>query len=321
MGYGVNGHVGFSAQQSFKTAVTSFDYVPFISETITTNVEELIQENMLARFDEPESKPGILWVGGDIAFEPHPTLLGHFLRGVTGQASSTAVDSVLSWQFVPKQTDFSDNCALPPFTMEIFLDVGSSYQFTDVLIHTLTIDINAGEITKCNASVIGRVSSLMAKNTPTFGAGDPWTWDQASVSFGGSANELFETLSISIENPIEGVPTLDNTQLYNRFKRNGFRMSKMAGTMDFSDQTEFNLFRLNSHQAVVITLTDATAISSGRNNVVKLDMPKFRYVSYPIEASGPNRISVSFEGKAMYDTTSNYAILPTLTNTRISYSN
>lgn len=321
MGYGLNGHLGLSAQQSFKTATTSYDFIPFISETITTQIEELIEENMVARFDENDSQPGILQVTGDIVIEPNPTLIGHFLRGVTGQASSTAVGSQVSWQFLPKQTDFSSDFALPPYTMEIFLDVGSAYQITDAMFTSLSFDISGGQILKATAGVMARVSSLIAKTTPSFVTGDPWTWDQASLSLDGAGNTLIENMTIAMDNPIEGIPILDNTQLFGRFKRTGPRVVTVNGDMDFSDQTEFNKFRSNSHQPIILTFTGKTETASGNFDVLKFDLPKFRYSTYPIEATGPNRISVAFEGKGKFDTSSSYSLLTTLVNTRTSYAN
>jgi hypothetical protein len=46
--------------------------------------------------------------------------------------------------------------------------VGSAYQITDAQIHTLTVELTAGEIVKCTASVHGRAYSKVAKATPTY---------------------------------------------------------------------------------------------------------------------------------------------------------
>ncbi len=319
MGLGNQGHIGMSVQAAYKTATTSFDYVPFISESLTTQVEEIIQENMLSRFDEGDSQAGIITVAGEIVFEPHPILMGHFLRGVCGQASSTIVDSAMQWEFLPVQTEWDSSFVLPPYTLQVHRDVGSAWQFTDAMIHALAMEVTAGGIMKCTASVMARVSSLMDPDTPSFGAGDPWIWDQASVSLDGSGNGDFEAITVTIDNPVEGVSLLDNSKMFGRFKRSGPRTVKLSGTMDFVSQAEYNNFRANSHQPMIITMTGATEVASGYPEVLKLDMPKVRYTDLNPIITGPNRLSVSMEGNAKYDTTSSYSIRPTMVNTRLAY--
>ena len=73
-GYGMLGHIGISKQNSFGTATNSYDYMPIISETLTTNIEQLVEEGMRTRFDEGPSHDGLQTVAGDIVFEPHPII-------------------------------------------------------------------------------------------------------------------------------------------------------------------------------------------------------------------------------------------------------
>jgi hypothetical protein len=314
------GHIGISKQNSFGTATTSWDYLPIINESLTTNIEQLVEEGLRARFEEGTSHEGLLTVAGDIVFEPHPIMLGHFFRGVTGGASFTEVLSgqgVYEWEFLPQQSDFDSACALPPYTLQVYRGAGNAWQFTDAIIHTLTLEIAGGAIVKGTASVFSRISSLMTKTTPAYPSGDPWTWDAASLSIAGTANGDLESVTITIENPVEGVPLLDGNKYHAKYKRTGFRNTKISGSMVFDSQTEYNQFRSQAEQRYLATLTGATLPASA--NMLTLDMPKVRYTSYPVNIGGPGRISVGFEGVCKYDTTSSYAIRPTLTNTRTSY--
>ena len=320
MGYGMLSHLGISKQDSFGTATSSWDYMPIISESLTTNIEQLVEEGLRARFEEGPTHEGLLTVAGDIVFEPHPIMLGHFLRGVTGQASSSEVTSgsdVYEWEFLPKQTDFCAKCALPPFTLQVYRDEGSAWEFTDAIVHTLVLEIAGGGIVKGTASILSRISSLMTKTTPTFPSGDPWTWDATSISIGGTANADIENITITIENPIEGIMILDANKYHGKYKRTGFRNAKISGTMDFASQTEYNIFRAQTEQRYLATIKGATLPASA--NVLVLDMPDTRYTTFPINIGGPGRISIGYEGACKYDTTSSYAIRPTLTNTRAAY--
>lgn len=319
MAYAHLGHIGISAQQSFGTATNSFEYFPIINESLTTGIEQLVEEGMRARFEEGPTHEGLLTVAGDIVFEPHPIIIGHFLRGFTGQASSTLVDSVTTWEFLPKQSDFDDKVIAPPYTLEVFRDIGSAWQFTDSIVNALTFEITAGAIVKCTASMLCRISSLAPKSTPSFPEGDPWTWDAVSLSIGGTANSDVEAMTITYENNTEGVSFLDNTKLHGKYKRTGFRNFSLSGTFDLANQDEYNAFRSQSERNFIVTVTGAS-LTTSQSNVLKFDMPKVRYTAYPVNMGGPGRITVSAEGTCKYDTTSLYALNTTMTNTREAYT-
>lgn len=310
--------LGISRQNSFGTATNSWDYIPIVNESLTDNIEQLVQENMFARFEEGPTQEGMLTVTGDIVFEPEPIMLGHILRGITGQASSTLVDSVTTWEFTPTQTDFDDKTALPPYTFQIYRDVGSAYQFTDGIFNALSIEINGNAIVRATASVIARTSSLTPKTTPAFPTGDPWTWDTASISIAGAANADMETVTIGVENNVEGVALLDTTKRHGKYKRTGFRTFAFGGTMDFCDQTEYNNFRSQTEQKFITTLTGQT-LTTSQTVELQFEMPLVRYTTYAANAAGPGRISATFEGNAKYDTNSLYAMRTTLVNTRTAY--
>ena len=320
MSYGMGGHLGISAQQSFKTATSSFDYMPIVSESLTTEIEQLIEEGMKSRYEEGDSHEGRLTVAGDIVFEPHPILMGHMLRGVTGQASGTLTNSAYNWEFLPRQTDFSPDCALPPFTLEVYRDNGNAWQFTDSIVNALSIEIAGGVIIKATASMLCRVSSLTTKSTPAYPTGSPLDWDVCSVSIAGTANGDLESATINIDNAVEGFGFLDSTKLYGKFLRSGPRTFGLSGTMDFTDQTEYNAFRSQTEQRFLFTLTGATVAQSYTNDLV-YDLPKVRYTTFPVNMAGPGRISVGFEGNAKTDTASSYAFRATMVNTRASYTN
>lgn len=322
MGYGMLSHFGISAQNSFGTATNSFDYMPIISESLTTNIEELIEEGMRARFDESPSHTGLLTVAGEIVFEPHPIMLGHFLRGVTGQASSTLTHSAYTWEFINKQSDFDSQHALPPFTIEMYRDVGSAYQLTDAIIPALTVEINGGTLVRATATVMAKVSSLTPNTTPSFEAGNPWKWDQVSYSIAGAANTSQEAVTISIDNQVEGVIVLNGTNRHGKYKRTSHPSYKISGTACFDDQTEYNQFRAqgedSTNQRFIVTVTGDTTAQSYTNELV-FDLPSVRYTSYPVNVPGPGRISVGWEGNCKYDTSSSYSIRTTMVNTRASY--
>ena len=69
MGYGIGGYLAISKQNSVGTATSGFDYVPFVSESLTENIEQLQSESLKAVYDQPNQLEGINNVSGDIVFE------------------------------------------------------------------------------------------------------------------------------------------------------------------------------------------------------------------------------------------------------------
>lgn len=321
MAFGTGGFLGISKQNSFGAATASWHYIPIINETLTTKIEDLIEESIQNRFEEGESHQGIISAEGDIVMEAHPVLLGHFLRGALGPSSYTAVLSgyVYSNIFPPTQDDWESKCTLPAYTIQVFRDVGSSYQFADAVVNALTLEVNAGAFARVTASVIARTSSLMNPSTTSYQTTTPWAWDACSVAIGGSANADMETLTLKIENSVEGVPTLDTTKRWSRMLRNGFRKFSLGGTMDFSSQDEYKAFRAGSMQQFTVNLKGDTAVSSGYYNELLIDIPSLRYASYEASIGGPNRLQATFEGNAKYNNGSGRALLITLQNSQGGY--
>lgn len=319
MGFGTAGFLAISRQNSFGTATSSWQYIPIISENLTESIDQLVEESLRARYEEGPTRTGLISAAGDITMEPNPVMIGHFLRGLLGQSSGTAAGSAFTHTFNPVQTNFDTNCALPPYTIQVYRDVGSSWQFTDAIVNAMTFEINANALVHATASVIARTSSLMPYTTASFNTGDPWAWDACSISIAGVGNAALETLSVSIENNIEGVVTLDTTKSWSRMLRNGLRTFGVSGTFDFTSQTEYNNFRSQAEQRFVVTVRGATEVSSGYYDTLTFDAPSVRYTSFEGGLSGPSRLQASFDGACKYNTGSAQAFKATLTNTRASY--
>lgn len=326
MSYGMLGHMGISVQESYGTATNSWEYAPIVSESLTTNIEQLVEESMRNRFDEPPTQKGVITVAGDIVFEPHPIAVGHFLRGAIGAASVTFSDTVAAgglatWVFTPPQTDFTSGvCALPPYTLHIHRDSTKAWQFTDSVVNQLTIEIAGGTITKCTASIIARVSSLMTATSPTFDTDAPWTWEGTTVSIGGNPNTDLTDATITFNNNVENMTVLDGNDYQGKTLRAGYRNYGVSGTACFLTQTEYNIFRAQTEQAFVFTMVSNANISANSYASLAINLPLVRYTNYPVNMGGPGLLTVGFEGNGKYSTGVSYGAQYTLVNTRETYT-
>lgn len=319
MAQGESGFLGISAQQSFGTAATgSLEFVKFISESITTDVEQLLDEGICKSFDEQGYFEGLETNAGDIVVDTQATTFGHFLKGVCGQSSLTTTGAtsgtIFSHSFVPKNSDFDGKAALPPYTCEVNRDQSNSFEFTDLEMSALSIDISPSAFVRSTVTVLTRTASLMTASTPSFITEDPFIWHQASLSLGGSALSIAENVNVTLDNVLEGVQFLDATKRHAKYKRSGLRTVRVSGTLDFEDETEYGIFKDQIQQRLLINLDDISVASS--TNTLLIDVPQLRYSSFPINIGGPGRITVGFEGNGVVDTSSSYAVQYTLTNSR-----
>jgi len=319
MAEGVLGFLAISKQNSFGTSTASWNFIPIISESLVTTIEQQRRGSIVGRTAEGIASTGVERNAGDISLEPHQLHLGHLLRGVFGQ-SSTVATSVAAFndfthEFIPRNAKFDSKAMLPPYTIQVHRDVTSSFQYTDALFTRLELTVQGNALVNVKVGVMARTNSIMAASTATFTEPTPWAWNVASVSIGGTAVDFIENLTIVIEQPVEGVVMLDATTRVNRFVRSGPTTVRVNGRVDFQDLTEFAAFKAQTQRRLLLSL--APAVSSGPSMTV--DVPSLLYTTFPAQIGGPNRIGVDFQASGEYNVASSYALRVTLTNTVASY--
>jgi hypothetical protein len=134
----------------------------------------------------------------------------------------------------------------------------------------------------------------------------------------GSANGEFESATVTLTNPLVGVPTLNGAKTEAKLKRDGFRTVTVAGDQDFSSQTQSDIFKAQTRQRFLFTLTGGD-IGGSKNNQLTIDMPQTNYSTFTFPIGGAGRIVASYEGNGEYDTSSSYSVRFTLQNTQASY--
>ena len=314
MAQGLLGFFGLMRQNSFGTPVTSFYYVPIISESVTKAIAQLDEGNLRVRLGESPVYEGLNTISGDITFNPHPLEIGHFLYGLCGrEVATTAVGSgVVDHSFAPTHTGLFDAyAALPPYSLEVHRDSDQSFRYNDAQINRLEFRVNQGALVEATAGFIARQSSLVAETTPTFRAPNSvWAFQQASVSLASAANADIESLVFTVERAIEGRATLDGQRYISRYAKSGPDTVRVSGVLDFRVSSEFVEFNTQTQRALVLNV--AMDPTSGPS--LRIHVPLFRYEAFPINLGGPGRLTASFTGRGAFDTTSNTGIMFFLTN-------
>jgi hypothetical protein len=324
--FGTEAHIRVARQDSANapvSATTSFHSIPFVSETMAVGIPDVISDTIRARYDPGPSVQGLLQAGGEITCRVHPISIGLFLYAICGQCSTSVSVSGFSHVIQPVDTRFYDEIALVPWTIEKYAGADEAHFFHDCNAARFMLEITPGAYMRSSVGWIARTHSAATKSTPSFPSGLEYTWNQASISIAGAGNILWETMALTIDNALDGIPALDGTVVNRRILRNGFRNIRISGMMDFPNNNEFDKFRAGSEQPVIVTITGPTgalaSCGSGNPDRLRIDIPAFRYATFPVAVTGPNRVTVAFDGRAVYHVASAASIRFTVTNTLAVY--
>lgn len=324
MSYGTQGQLGIVRQNSTAVIGSSFNYLPILSENLDHQIDENIPGDF-TRFGklQPPPEQGFQRVIGPVELEPVPETIGHIFRGFFNVASSEADDDSFIHKFFAgvEDEDFDEVLALPPYTVEVFKGVGSAWNIADAQISQLTFTQEPGAFLRTSINLFGRFLTINSKGTAAYEAGPPWAWDQASISLGGVAQGgIFEGFEIALDNKAEGINTIPGSVWFGLSKRTDFFTVDVSGTVSFDNDAEYNIFRAGTQQRLMATyINPDLETGSGFFATMILDVPQLRYTTFPLGLTGPGRQSISFSGKGVVDTTSNYAFEVTLVNTVASY--
>lgn len=308
-----------SKQNSFGTSTANFKTMKITGETITTAINLISKSTLQNRFAKDLFIQGMETVKGKINFEIDPLRLGDLLFGAVGIVSTTNNTSVSGFQdythtFSPYQSNWDGKTALPPYTILIDKASGQSFKYADSVMNDLTLSVKAGGIMKGTIGLISRVTSLTDDVDPSFNNTIPWTWDVASFTINDVAIEP-KNLSLTINNKIEPIFLLDGSRTANKYMRTNLQDVRIKGSFIFKTNTEYLQFKEFTDTNMKLFLN--TMVDSGPTLLI--DVPKFTYTKYSNPIPGPRHITANFEAEAEFDTTSNYAIQYTLTNTVTGY--
>lgn len=317
-GYGFAGHIGFAKEASGGTPVAATDYIEALSEGLSLAPDRFETKNIIGRFSEAQDESGVNRIAGPIVFPAMPNELGFFLLGATGIQSNTVVLSgfLHTHEFTMRTADWDSVFASNPFTFEIFRDVTSSQQYAGCNISRLEMSMAPNQDLRVSAQLIGKSTLNLQATTPTFTSSpaSPFTFDTASIQLpAGTATAQMEAFSLTIDNQLQGIPSLNNSKNIRAIRRTGPQMIRFSGTLAFENITEYLNFTNQTKQRIVASFTKANSFS------MAIDLPQFNYRTFPLGMGGRDRQTISFEGAAEYNAGSGTAIKVSVTNTRSGY--
>jgi len=240
------------------------------------------------------------------------------VRRLVTTAATTAKDHV----FTPVQADFATLCTLPPYTLEVYRDQvnDKAWQYKGAVVNTLALSFGTGgKILKATVGVLAKEEAEIDKQSVNLETTNPFTWNQAVVKIATVQHDLLEDFTLNLDNKIVRKFSINQSSLPRMFYRDGYRTFGFTFTTDFVDKVEYNKFLLGTEQAFQIVFTGAVTTEAGYYYKFQIDIPAMHYIAYPINVSGPGRLSVKVIGKAKYSISDGYAAKITLTNVTASY--
>ncbi len=319
MSQGFLGHIGIAKETTWGTAVAATDYIEALSESLNAEIDRFATVNIRSQHAEPSDDSGVKRIGGDLEISGNPLNAGFLLKGALQTHSQTTVLSGFLYtnhfMSLVQGEEFSTDCPVQPYTVEVFRDVTTSVQYTGCAVSALQIELAPNQDVRFSASMIGKDEASIASTTPTFPSSPakPFKFNTASIQIGGAANANLEALSVEISNNLEGIPTLNNTDLISRIRSTDFQQINISGTFDFVDLDAYDDFIAQTEQALVVSVTQTDSFQ------MVIDVPKMVYTAFPTGMPGRQKLSVDFEGKGFYHTGSATAIQIDLTTVKSNY--
>jgi len=322
MAYGQKSNIGLIFQDSYSSVgdVNSIHFIPNLSESLKVSIPPMYSENMRGVFDEGDTYEGPRTVDGDIDCEAQPIALGAMLKSILEEVSVVASDGIYTRTFRPRVSDFDEVSANNPVTAYAFRDTGSAMMYSDLNGATLDLAIANGEFLKAKVGYVGGTFNQEGNVAASYSSGKRWTWDTASLSFGGAAVEEVSALNIVLDDGgLEAMHTFNNSKYPSRIKRTSFRSISVDGTIKFDNQDEYQEFLSQSERELVMTFIGPTEIQSGYFESLTIKLPLMRYEEAAPAAEGPGEIEMSVTARGKYSVSSGTSLEITLVNTQTTY--
>lgn len=315
-------------------------FLPFVSESLTANIEEVLSAIQRGERDEPKSYHGQRDFAGDIVIEVHPRSIGHILRSAinipnpSGGFAEAIATLAREHVFTPIKThddEFSDDCPLRPYTLEVDKDDGlDAFEFKGSVVNKLSLAFSTTDkILKATCGILAKDLNKIAPTGVALEATNPFMWNDAKIFIANKdkvvdiaadddlCNDI-ESFKVDFDNNCIAKFALNNTAIARKFIFNGYVAIPVNFVVDFVNQTEFDYFIAGTERQFIIVLDGDVILDSEPNfrYRLRIDMPLVRYTAYPINIGGPGRLSCAVVGKAKYsgETAWKYAIRFTIWN-------
>jgi hypothetical protein len=318
MPYGLRGYIGLGKETTWGTAVAPTDFVQGLSEALVGTFDRYDIANITGSLLEPDRIAGVVRVEGELVAPAYPDAVGILANAAFGQGSRT-VTIVLSgalWQtaWYPSPSDFGSASPLPSYTIEVYRDLSPAQRHPGANATALTISAQPNAPLQASARWLARNVSSGTPATATFPTSPsaPFDFSAAQVLIAGAQDIDYEGISITLDNQLEGVPSLGSS-LITRIRRRDAVQVRVAGTLAFEKATDLDRFLKQTEVALSLRATLPASFA------LQVDVPRLVFTAFPVTMRGRERITVAFEGEGRVHPGSRTNIGLLLTTTRSAW--
>jgi len=307
--YGHQSKLSIVYQNSYDTVgdvTNSATYLPFLSETLTTNLEDILSEQIEGVYDEKERYRGKHHVSGDIEFEVGAKSIGKFLASMMPKSTTVQSSTIYRHDFIPRTSQWGSKSWNLPVTISKTGDGTSGIQNLFNLNATgIEFSLEKGGFLTGKLNLVGGVNAGgSSTGADSYYASDElYTWDASSLAIGG-AGVSPTSISITLNEPIEPSFTLTESYWPRSNNSTGFRDVTFQMSLPWNNNSDYTYF-FNDTKTSEMTLycEGKTEIQSGYYNYIKFSLWDIMYETCEENASGAGEVELTISGRAQYNET------------------
>ncbi|MEM4709849.1 MAG: phage tail tube protein [Candidatus Diapherotrites archaeon] len=304
--FGGKAKIGIAKNASFgsrNTNVTPFKATEYDYSLEVQNVED---GEMFGIVDMYESVTGNRSASANVKLRAYPLVLGEFITAALGNPVTTGTS--------PNFTHtFTTSTNLPPaYTLAMEDNDNSAYWVDNCRLTQLSFEQTQGNPLYVSANFVATDRQPGANVTSTTLESGSFLWKHLVVNVNGTPNNLFKTLTVNINNPIENDFALNGTDTADFQEFTGMRTITLEGTLRFTTDTVS--YRSDYEQGASLDVDLLWQIDP--NTSLRLLMPKMKVVSHSW-SKGPGIVDVTFSANAYFANT--FTLQAVLKNSKSSY--
>lgn len=319
MSYGAQIKLGIARQTAGGTSVTavgSFFPLAVVNETLGLEKEELISENLSGRFEQGAVYDGVAAVRGTIEFEVTPSnLVPLLMAAVNYQPINVTSGALRSMTWIPNTQDFSALLVKAPITAyKQFSDSTSADLYYDCQFSQLDLVFGQGQFMRARATVVGGTRAANGVGSMSIvpvaaTLEELFPWNVTSAMLGSNPLRDSTEITISLNENIEALYSMNGTLDPYKYSRSGFREVTVNGTAYLTSREMMDMYAAGTMTSLTLTSVNTrTAIQSGYYHSLTVEVPRLKFTSIQQSAAGPGEVAMQFTGRGVVSTTSGYSI-------------
>lgn len=258
----------------------------------------------------------IKWLTGTNTLKAADSLLG-FTTADTASAIAATSDSTTGNFIMSHAFSRLADAELPTYSW--WQENGLNYpQFAGCALNSLELDIKAKEFILATADWAGmKYEAGGTTKATSYSAKQPFKFNQAALTVGGSANTNYEEIKIKFDDQAELLHVIGSGIDAEKVYSKGMMVS-LSATLIVENSTEWDKFIAGSSTSFALAITGSEMAGGSTPFSLAVDLPEVYYQAAPIPI-GKDLIKIVFTAVAKLNVSAGYTSKVTLVNNEPQY--